>query len=519
MATARQIEANRRNAQRSTGPRTESGKARSRLNALKHGNRAVAVLPVLPHENPKALARRVQEWTEDLQPATAQQRDLIAEAARLSWALERAEKAEAARLSERVRQAEQKAAMRRIDRAEALGKDLFSGSECETGLLLRTPSGRTPAAILRRLESTAEGCRWLLDRWAEQQRLVRRRLPWTRDRLFRLVRLLGREATAAVWEPELSAVLLAVDVLKPGLAKDFWRACARSTAIAEDPFVSAEDWCELADRPASADGARDALYTLIGERVVHLHERLREHEAEAEAAADACVLAAAFDPGAEMGRLHRYRSACHRELVRTVELLRKLRKDPTPEPEIEPAPESEGLIPVEWAPPTVSAGAGAGGPSPPYEPQREYEEVPRIEPNEAAAEESETVLESEVMSSPTDAPGDERTRIVPAAAAPCAPPAARTVPEPSPAPDLSPHEPTTWGSGRPHPWKHEARASGSEASRSVVRVPREQDLARPAVPEQDDRRALPSVEVLEELQVPLDHLPGRLRGAVQLPDR
>ncbi len=37
MATLRQIEANRRNAQKSTGPRTEAGRARSRLNAVKHG--------------------------------------------------------------------------------------------------------------------------------------------------------------------------------------------------------------------------------------------------------------------------------------------------------------------------------------------------------------------------------------------------------------------------------------------------------------------------------------------------
>lgn len=37
MATERQIEANRRNAAKSTGPRTEAGKARSRLNARRHG--------------------------------------------------------------------------------------------------------------------------------------------------------------------------------------------------------------------------------------------------------------------------------------------------------------------------------------------------------------------------------------------------------------------------------------------------------------------------------------------------
>lgn len=37
MATEKQIAANRRNATRSTGPRTPEGKERSRMNALRHG--------------------------------------------------------------------------------------------------------------------------------------------------------------------------------------------------------------------------------------------------------------------------------------------------------------------------------------------------------------------------------------------------------------------------------------------------------------------------------------------------
>jgi len=52
MATDAQIDANRRNAAKSTGPKTEEGKAKIRLNALKHGGRAKTtdVMPVLPHE-------------------------------------------------------------------------------------------------------------------------------------------------------------------------------------------------------------------------------------------------------------------------------------------------------------------------------------------------------------------------------------------------------------------------------------------------------------------------------------
>ena len=53
MATRRQIEANRRNAQRSTGPRTRTGKAAAKLNSLKHG--LLAEQPVLPDEDGAAF--------------------------------------------------------------------------------------------------------------------------------------------------------------------------------------------------------------------------------------------------------------------------------------------------------------------------------------------------------------------------------------------------------------------------------------------------------------------------------
>jgi hypothetical protein len=60
MATAAQIEANRRNSKRSTGPVTQNGKNRSKLNALVHGCRAEIL--VLPTEDPDLFEDRSRTW-------------------------------------------------------------------------------------------------------------------------------------------------------------------------------------------------------------------------------------------------------------------------------------------------------------------------------------------------------------------------------------------------------------------------------------------------------------------------
>src|SRR6516162_3083906 len=77
MATERQIEANRRNAARSTGP-SESGKARSRFNAVKHGMAGASAM-VEPGLSAEFQERRAR-WGAEQKP--------VGEAA--GWALDRA---------------------------------------------------------------------------------------------------------------------------------------------------------------------------------------------------------------------------------------------------------------------------------------------------------------------------------------------------------------------------------------------------------------------------------------------
>jgi len=79
--------ANRANAKHSTGPRTEPGKQRSSLNALRHGLTAQAA--VLPTEDPEAYQRHIQQFLDEYQPDTPTETQLVHEIANTAWRLNR----------------------------------------------------------------------------------------------------------------------------------------------------------------------------------------------------------------------------------------------------------------------------------------------------------------------------------------------------------------------------------------------------------------------------------------------
>jgi hypothetical protein len=93
MPTLRQVEANRRNAQKSTGPRTLGGKAASRFNALKTGVDAKA--QVIPGENSADLEALAAEYHERFRPAAPEHRFLVDTLVNAEWQLRRLRKVEA----------------------------------------------------------------------------------------------------------------------------------------------------------------------------------------------------------------------------------------------------------------------------------------------------------------------------------------------------------------------------------------------------------------------------------------
>src|SRR5581483_3196150 len=89
MATKKQIEANRRNAQKSTGPRTEEGKANCKMNALRHGRRAATV--VLPYESQEDFDVLFSALTSEWNPQTETERILLDQMLVSQWKLQRNE--------------------------------------------------------------------------------------------------------------------------------------------------------------------------------------------------------------------------------------------------------------------------------------------------------------------------------------------------------------------------------------------------------------------------------------------
>ncbi len=90
MASAAQILANRRNAEKSTGPRTEEGKAVASQNAVKHG--LLARRDVLDTEDQTEFDRHRELMLAELRPAGPLESMLAERIVSLSWRLKRVER-------------------------------------------------------------------------------------------------------------------------------------------------------------------------------------------------------------------------------------------------------------------------------------------------------------------------------------------------------------------------------------------------------------------------------------------
>jgi hypothetical protein len=184
---ARRAATNRANSAHSTGPRTESGKQRSSLNALSHGLTARSA--VLPTEDPETYQRHIQQFLDEYAPATPTETQLVHEIANTSWRLNRIPFLEAELLSRATNPPTEQA---------AIDFDIVDAHRALATL------GLHGARLSRQFQKAVEQLR---DMQEERRRLERRQLNEAAELFIRHQRKglssdpAGLDAGLPAWEP------------------------------------------------------------------------------------------------------------------------------------------------------------------------------------------------------------------------------------------------------------------------------------------------------------------------------
>jgi hypothetical protein len=143
----KQLAANRRNAQQSTGPKTLEGRAISKMNALKHGLLAQTVV-VRGHqlkESRNEFKKLCQEFYADLNPAGPLEEMLVGQIVTATWRLRRARTAESGEIALSVD-----------------GGWWQREKHNPLTLLLALPPNPFSEGLVTKLEQSVWGCRYLL---------------------------------------------------------------------------------------------------------------------------------------------------------------------------------------------------------------------------------------------------------------------------------------------------------------------------------------------------------------------
>ena len=317
MASTAQIEANRRNAMRSTGPKSDSAKERVKTNAIKHGLYALSIVPVSSQPDPAQEQQWIQRWERTVQPQNDIECNLVRQGARLSLEIELGKRQEM-ELLEAWRHAQFREISRRL---------LYIVAAEDVKVSRMPPWADDPGRFVSQLEVSAEGCHWLLERREEYRNLLDVQKMWQTPEILRFIRLQGKDVIESTYDQELNAIFLALDVLEPDLAKTQWGHFQRDKPMTDPAFNHRLRWGEVADRPADPDAARALLTGIVNQQVARLQVLLAANEAREAAGDTDWAPCAGLDCSAAFERLRRAQSARHRELMKTIAELRKMGKE------------------------------------------------------------------------------------------------------------------------------------------------------------------------------------------------
>ena len=354
---------NRQNASKSTGPKTDEGKARSRRNALKHGLRAQAL--ALPNEDPAVVAARSDAWNDYYRPQSPAAQHLVNECVAATILSDRVRSYHEAALAKQIRDADDDWEVEREEAVETLAEGLKTD----------------PARAARGLSRTGHGCRWLIAAWRRLLAALHDGGCWTGPECDEAIRLLGFHPGPETLRdcPEAWIIRL-YDVMSHPVPSPDAIACYFDDRCLPDRYLDTYDPTSLPSRELSRRALRATAEAQIARALAleAAHRESRDDPDRAEAADRALVLRDGLSARVFLRYHAEARTAfhrAHRSLVKTLELdatadaetdaptFSPIEPDapapsPEPAPAPAPAPPSGVVSPIEADP----APAAVGGP-------------------------------------------------------------------------------------------------------------------------------------------------------------
>jgi hypothetical protein len=306
---------------------------------MKHGMSAKT--PVLPGEDAEAFRKRLDDWRDELKPRSKIEDYLVERAVQVSWQLDRVDRAQAARIADAARSAALERATAEADEVLVLGRrliwdprgpvPLYPQFEKSYGPTVRVSwSGKIedpddPARLLNRLESTAMGCAWLLDRWGELRDLLDAGLKWQSPDRLTAIRLLGKQPMDPARDPQVRRLYMACWAMEPEVKHPFADVYTELHADEKARLIERlEGRLAWQEAPKSPEAGRTELVALVAEQVNHLEELLARHlDRDAAAGVDRLE----FDDSHAGELIRRYQMACNRTLVRVLQTYFKVRNE------------------------------------------------------------------------------------------------------------------------------------------------------------------------------------------------
>jgi ATP-dependent helicase YprA (DUF1998 family) len=358
--------ANARNAQYSTGPRSEDGKRRSSMNALKHG--LTAAQAVLATEDPARYQATHDRWLAFDKPTDPAHEAAIEVCVSAKWRLDRCTLIENQRADQRMRHAGAQYDLRKFAEAELKGRRLIDEpiNRCDVApthdpvfqARVKKRLDDNPAILVRELQMSTHGLEWLIVHWSELGEMLRRNKFWHYPEKFRAVWMLGKNPHEVIEDKVVQKIFLACNVAHPEVSDDdpemlnLWDECHQARiGLSGRPMYIVQVEKLKAMRPPDAVTAQSVLLEIVANELARLGELKKKLEPIDRLDREAAVASAMFDDSEEGVLLRRYRTACEREYHKALADLMKIRKaratGPDAAPEVAASKPEAAVLPNE----------------------------------------------------------------------------------------------------------------------------------------------------------------------------